>query len=87
MIQKILKKFLALGQRRKSPASKIAILSLLRFQLLFLGVAFIFVLLDLFGVFYSRSNALFVFIFLPLAFSLGAYLHIREVGFEHNESN
>lgn len=78
----MLKKILAAANRPRKPANKRAVLRALRFQLMFLGIAFAFAVLDMANIIHLRANALGVFLFMALGGTVGMYLDIHEAGLE-----
>lgn len=81
----MLKKILAAANRPRKPANKRAILRALRFQLLFLGIAFAFAILDMANIVPLRANALGVFLFIAFGGTVGMYLDIHEAGLEGDD--
>lgn len=80
------KKILAAANRQRKPASKRAVLQVLRWQLVFLGIAFVFSVLDMANVMALRANALGVFLFMALGITGATYLDIHEAGLEGSEA-
>lgn len=81
----MLKKMMAAAGAPKKSANKRTILQVLRWQLVFLGIAFVLSVLDLANVMQLRASAVLVFIFVALGNAVAAYLDIREAGFVSDE--
>lgn len=73
------KKIIAARNRERHPASKKVVLSVFRWQMVFLGAAFVFAILDLTNVLPLRANALLLFVFMALGITVAAYFDVKEV--------
>lgn len=80
------KRIMAGLNRARSPASKKAVLSVLRWQMVFLVMTFVLAILDLTNVLPLRANALLLFVFMALGITIAAYIDVNEVGVASGET-
>lgn len=78
-------KISANARRPRKPANKRTVLTVLRWLILYLGIAFVFSILDQLDVMHLRANDLLVFLFMAFFITVAAYFDISEVGIEHSE--
>lgn len=79
------KKLAAAANRPKKPITKKLILVFLRYQILWLGIAFVFAILDLVGVMALPARSILWCLFLSLGHVLFLYVELTEVGVEGSE--
>lgn len=79
------KKLAAAANRPKKPITKNLLLVFLRYQMLWLGIAFMFATLDAIGVMALPARAILFFVFMSLGHILFLYVELTDAGVEGSE--
>jgi hypothetical protein len=79
---KLFKKMIEAAKEPRKPLTKAALLKFFKWQIIWLGTAFFFAILDLTDAMHLRVHAILTFIFLPFWLTLVAYRDISEAGLE-----
>lgn len=82
---RLFNKISATARRPRKPANKRTVLTVLRWQILYLGIAFVLSILDQLDVMHLRANDLLVFLFMAFFITVAAYFDINDIGVEHSE--
>lgn len=81
----MLKKILLAAKRPRPPLNKKTLLAVFRLQLIFVGIAFFFVVLDMTNTMHLRANSLGIFLFMALGITGVVYADVKEAGVESSE--